>query len=266
MMPPDVLISRLTPPDLQVGAYLKRIKYSGPLTPTGVTLRDLHVAHLRSVPFENLSIHAGEPIVLEDEPLFEKIVTRRRGGFCYELNGLFAWLLRQLGFNVTMLAAEVMNAKGEYGLPFDHMTLMITLDKPWLADVGFGDSFIEPLRLETGLEHTQGDRRYRIDAEGDRFALLQRIGDGDWRTQYRFDLTPHKYADYFDMCRYHQTSAESPFTQRRLCSLATSDGRITLSGTRLITTSGGARHERDLDETDYGDVLRERFGVTVTAL
>jgi N-hydroxyarylamine O-acetyltransferase len=265
IMPPDLPISLLIPPDLQIGEYLKRIRYTGPLTPTAVTLRDLHVAHLRSVPFENLSIHAGEPIVLDDAALFEKVVTRRRGGFCYELNGLFAWLLRQLGFNVTMLAAEVMNAKGEYGLPFDHMTLMVTLDKPWLADVGFGDSFVEPLRLEAGVEQVQGDRRYRIDADGARLAVIQRIAGGDWRTQYRFDMTPYEYADYVEMCRYHQTSPDSPFTQRRICSLATPDGRITLSGMRLITTAASERHERELaDDRDYADVLRDRFGV-VTA-
>jgi N-hydroxyarylamine O-acetyltransferase len=250
----------------EIAAYLERIRYTGPVTPTADTLRQLHVAHLRSVPFENLSIHAGEPIVLDDEALFEKVVTRRRGGFCYELNGLFVWLLRQLGFTVTMLAAEVMNAKGEYGLPFDHMTLMVTLDEPWLADVGFGDSFIEPLRLQTGREHAQGQRRYRIDAVGDRFALLQRIGNDDWRTQYRFDLTPHEYGDYLEMCRYHQTSPDSPFTQRRICSLATVDGRITLTDTRFVMTAAGARHERELaGGDDYAELLRDRFGMVVTA-
>lgn len=263
-MLPDLLISLLIPPDLPIAAYLERINYSGALTPDADTLRRLHVAHLQSVPFENLSIHAGEPIVLEDATLFEKVVTRRRGGFCYELNGLFAWLLRHLGFNVTMLAAEVMNARGEYGMPFDHMTLMVTLDEPWLADVGFGDSFIEPLRLEAGVEQAQGDRRYCIDADGERLMVMQRPAEGDWRTQYRFDLRPFGYADFVEMCRYHQTSPESPFTQRRICSLATPDGRITLSGTRFITTAAGGRHERDVDDKDYAEVLRGRFGMVVT--
>ncbi|MGH9370608.1 MAG: arylamine N-acetyltransferase family protein, partial [Vicinamibacterales bacterium] len=137
----------------------------------------------------------------------------------------------------------------------------------WLADVGFGDSFIEPLRLESGVEQAQGDRRYRIDADGARLALMQRIADGNWRAQYRFDLTPYEYADYAEMCRYHQTSPESPFTQRRICSLATADGRITLSGTRLINTAASGRHECDLaDDNDYVDALRDHFGVAVTAL
>ena len=83
---------------LNVGAYLERIGYDGPLAPTAETLRRLHVAHLLAVPFENLSIHAGEAVVLDDESLFDKVVRRRRGGFCYELNGLFAALLRSVGF------------------------------------------------------------------------------------------------------------------------------------------------------------------------
>ena len=96
-------------------AYLNRINYHGSLEPNAETLRDLQVAHLLAVPFENLSIHSGEPIVLEDEALFEKVVQRRRGGFCYELNGLFAWLLRNLGFKVEMLSAGVANPKESLG-------------------------------------------------------------------------------------------------------------------------------------------------------
>src|SRR4051812_10193641 len=99
---------------LDVHAYLERIRYHGPLDPTAETLRRLQVAHLLSVPFENLSIHWGEPIELDDEALFEKIVVRRRGGFCYELNGLFATLLRALGFDVAMLSAGVEGSAGEF--------------------------------------------------------------------------------------------------------------------------------------------------------
>src|SRR6266550_7107542 len=103
--------------------YLQRINYTGPLDPSAETLRGLQVAHLRTVPFENLSIHSGELIVLDDHALFEKIVDGRRGGFCYELNGLFSTLLRSLGFEVAMLSAQVANAAGIFGPDFDHMAL-----------------------------------------------------------------------------------------------------------------------------------------------
>src|SRR5262245_17464015 len=145
---------------MDVPAYLDRINYRGPLNGDAETLRQLHLAHLRSVPFENLSIHAGEPIVLNDKALFEKIVKRRGGGFCYELNGLFSALLRSLGFKVDKLSAQVANASG-FSCDFDHMTLLVTLDERWLADVGFGESFVEPLRLDERGAQIQDGRTYR---------------------------------------------------------------------------------------------------------
>src|SRR5688500_9116416 len=119
---------------MNIDAYLKRINYTGSLTPTAETLRDLQVAHLRTVPFENLSIHCGEPIVLAEDLLFTKIVESRRGGFCYEANGLFAALLRALGFEVAMLAAGVAKRDGGFGPIFDHMTLLVPVSEQWLAD------------------------------------------------------------------------------------------------------------------------------------
>src|SRR6185503_7138122 len=133
---------------MDIKAYLERINYRGSLAPAAATLRALQVAHLLTVPFENLSIHAGQPILLDDDSLFTKIVTNRRGGFCYEANGLFAARLRALGFDVQMLSASVANEAGEFGADFDHMTLMVQLAQRWLVDVGFGDSFLEPLLLD----------------------------------------------------------------------------------------------------------------------
>jgi N-hydroxyarylamine O-acetyltransferase len=247
---------------MNVKAYLERIGYRGSLAVTAETLRQLHLAHLLAVPFENLSIHWGERIILDDEALFEKIVTRRRGGFCYELNGLFAALLRTLGFRVERLSAAVMNGEGVLGPEFDHMTLLVTLEDRWLADVGFGDSFREPLLLDSREEQVQGENGYRIEADGDYLLFWERVGAGEWSRQYRFGLRPYQYADYAAMCDYHQTSPESHFTQRRVCSLATAEGRITLSDMRLITTHNGERQERELkDAADYAHALNDYFGI-----
>ncbi|HYR78149.1 MAG TPA: arylamine N-acetyltransferase [Pyrinomonadaceae bacterium] len=249
---------------MDIQAYLNRIDYRGPLAPTAETLRQLQVAHLLTVPFENLSIHAREPIVLEDEALFQKIVNRRRGGFCYELNGLFAALLRALGFEVAMLSAQVANAEGEFSRDFDHMALMITIEERWLADVGFGDSFVEPLRLNERDVQVQGDRAYRIVADDERL-IVQRADNGnDWKAQYRFTLDPYQYPDYAEMCEYHQTSPLSHFTQARICSLLTPQGRISLSDMRLITTEPGERHERTAaTQEEYEEMLRELFGIVM---
>ena len=251
---------------MDVDAYLERIGYRGPLDPSAETLRRLHVAHLLAVPFENLSIHRGEPVVLDDGALFDKIVRRRRGGFCYELNGLFAALLRALGFEVRMLSAGVMNRAGEFGPDFDHMALLVELSERWLADVGFGDSFVEPLLLDERGEQPQGVGSFRVAEDGERLTLLRSDGGGEWVAQYRFGLEPHAYADYAGMCHFHQTSPESHFTRGRICSLLTTGGRVTLSGMRLIETAGDERRERELaSEEEYVAALGERFGVVLPA-
>lgn len=250
---------------MNIEAYLKRINYRGSLDPTAETLRALQVAHLWAVPFENLSIHAKEPIVLEDEALFDKIVERRRGGFCYEANGLFAALLRALGFNVQMLSAGVASAAGTFGPPFDHMALMVNLEERWLVDVGFGDSFLEPLRLDERREQRQGRRAFRIDEDGAHLVLRRRDENEDWKAEYRFTLEPFGYADYAEMCRYHQTSPDSHFTRARICSRATPAGRATLSGMRFITTNeDGHRQERTLaNQQEYDAILQEHFGIVM---
>lgn len=247
---------------IDVEAYLERINYRGPLDPSAETLRRLQRAHMLTVPFENLSIHADEPIILNDEALFDKVVRRRRGGFCYELNGLFSTLLRTLGFTVDRLSAGVMSPERGFGPAFDHMTLMVTLEERWLVDVGVGDSFREPLLLDRREEQVQGERAYRIDREGERLTLWQRDRNDVWSAQFRFGLTPYEYEDYAEMCRYHQTSPESPFTQKRVCSRATPDGRITVSELRLITTKNGVKQEQALeDEAAVVEALRAHFGI-----
>jgi N-hydroxyarylamine O-acetyltransferase len=253
---------------MNIDTYLQRINYDGSREPTAETLRQLQVAHLLAVPFENLSIHSGEPIVLEDEALFQKIVVRKRGGFCYEANGLFAALLHALGFKVSMLAAGVANAAGEFGPPFDHMALMVELDQRWLVDVGFGESFLQPLLLDERGEQVQGNVMFRIDRyDDDTLLLLRDYGEG-WKPQYRFTLQSYIYPDYAEMCRYHQTSPDSHFTKARICSRATENGRITLSDMRLIATTGigssAVKEEKTLaDESEYAAALRDHFGIVM---
>ncbi len=248
---------------MDITTYLRRINYSGTLAPNAETLRGLQKAHLLAVPFENLSIHAGEPIILNDAALFEKIVSRHRGGFCYELNGLFAWLLRQLGFRVDMLSAGVANPKGEWGPEFDHMTLLVHLEERWLADVGFGDSFVEPLLFDNRGEQIQGLRSYRIAEDASHFVLLQKQLNEDWKPQYRFTTAAHAYSDYDEMCRYQQTSLESHFTKGRVCSRLTPDGRVTLSQNRLILTKGSDKEEREVNQNEVVKALREYFDIVM---
>jgi N-hydroxyarylamine O-acetyltransferase len=252
---------------MDVTAYLQRIDCQGEVAKTADTLRQLQFAHLITVPFENLSIHAGEPIVVEPNALFDKIVRRRRGGFCYEANGLFAALLRALGFQVTLLSAEVANGEGIFGPPFDHMALLVELEERWLVDVGFGDSFLRPLRLDERQAQVQGRRAYRLVADADELVLQQRDApNAGWKSQYRFTLQARDYPDYAAMYHYHQTSPDSPFTQRRVCSRATANGgRLTLRDHRFITTApDGTKEERALaGEGEYTAVLQQHFGISL---
>lgn len=248
---------------MNLPAYLQRITYTGPLTPTAETLRALHLAHLLAVPFENLDIHLGRPIVPDETNFFRKIVEGRRGGFCYELNGLFAALLRELGFDVTLLSARVARESGGFGPEFDHLTLLVQLEERWLADVGFGECFREPLRLDEPGEQGQPMGRYRLAKKGTRWVLWELSKEVGWQPQYQFTLQPRRLADFAGMCRYHQSAPESHFTQKRVCSLATPEGRVTLSDRRLIVTQNGRREERELgSQVEVGSALREQFGLS----
>lgn len=250
-------------------AYLDRIAYHGSTEPTVATLRALSLAHLRAVPFENLDIPRGRSIHLDETALFAKIVRRRRGGFCYELNGLFASLLCRLGFGVSLLAAQFPRPAGVATPEYDHLTLLVTARHdpgPWLADVGAGrGSFTMPLPADSLAAQPQPlpdtGVSFRLAPEGDRRRLMRRDGDGSWEASYAFDLRPRRLADFEAGCIYHQTSPDSPFTQGRICSLATPAGRITLTERRLIVTDDGRRSERDVPEDEVPEVLRSHFGI-----
>jgi N-hydroxyarylamine O-acetyltransferase len=247
---------------IDVAAYLARIGYSGPTGPTAGNLCALHRAHLWAVPFENLDISLGRKITVDEAAILNKVVALRRGGFCYELNGAFAALLRALGFQVTLLSARVARANGDEGPEFDHLTLRVDLENPWLADVGFGESFLEPLRLEAGRDQLDPTGTYRLRAQDERLRMEKFAPDGSWKPQYSFSLQPRRLEEFAGMCRYHQTSPESSFTQKRICSRATADGRITLSEMKLITTSKGEREERILaSEEEWILTLSEQFGI-----
>jgi N-hydroxyarylamine O-acetyltransferase len=245
-----------------VASYLARIAYVGSTEPTAENLRALHRAHLLAVPFENLDISLGRKIVADESAILTKVIDLRRGGFCYELNGAFAALLRALGFKVTLLSARVARESGGEGPEFDHLTLRVDLAEAWLADVGFGDSFLEPLRLEPGIEQVDPAGRFRLIEDGSRWYMQKSEPDRSWKQQYSFSLQPRHLEEFVAMCHFHQTSSESSFTQKRICSRATAEGRITVSEMKLIVTCNGKREERILNSgEEWSSTLREQFGI-----
>jgi N-hydroxyarylamine O-acetyltransferase len=243
-------------------AYLRRIGAERPQILDEMALAGLHRAHLMTVPFENLSIGVGEVISLAESDLISKIVTRRRGGFCYELNGAFALLLQALGADVVRVAARVYG-DGLLGPPFDHLALVVRLpvgDDTWLADVGFGSHTTYPLRYESRQEqHDPGGQFVLTDTTDGDVEVLR-----DGQPQYRLETRGRALADFTPTCWWQQTSPESHFTKNSICSRLTADGRITLSGRTLITTSGGRRTEQQLETDDaVRSAYHDHFGITL---
>ena len=218
-----------------------------------------------SIPFENLDIHKGHPIILNEDAFYEKIVKDQRGGYCYELNGSFASLLTRLGFRVRLLSARVASKNGSFSPQFDHMTLLVSLKDRWLADVGFGDSFTEPKRLERSGPQTDDGRYYCITHRaGARLLSRWDPAKSLWEPQYMFSLRPRRLEDFAARNRYQQTSPNSHFKKGRLCSRLTQDGRVTLSDTKLIVTRGRRRIERPVrGREEFDRLLRKWFGVNL---
>jgi N-hydroxyarylamine O-acetyltransferase len=249
-------------------AYFQRINYTGATEPTLDNLRAIHRAHMMSVPFENLDIHVGRWLVLDENNLFQKFVGERRGGVCYEQNGFFSYMLREMGYDVLRIEANVWNeAKQVYAPPMTHMTLVTTINGTrYLTDVGFGDSFLEPLELDNFEAQTVAGRQFRVEHDG-RAGFYYALDDvGNWKVQYRFYIESHELDDYGDACYYTQTSPDTHFTQKRVCSKATPEGRISLSDLRLIERKGKVRTETELqDEAEFEALLLDIFGIDLTA-
>ncbi len=251
---------------MDLRAYLDRIGYCGDATPTLETLRAMHRAHFYNVPFENLDIARGVRISVSDESvLFDKVVRRRRGGFCLELTGLFARALREIGFSVEVIGARVL-MNGFLSQNMSHMISIVHLDEPWIADVGFGGRIVEPLRFNERGEQIFGHRRYVVANDGDHYLVTCDEAATPPPMTYVFTLQPRAFDEFDNVCDWLQTSPDSRFTQGDVASLATPDGRKTLAGRTLITTSSDTRDERELtSEEEKARILRERFGVDLEA-
>jgi N-hydroxyarylamine O-acetyltransferase len=243
--------------------YLKRIGYSGELHPTADTLKNLQRHHYFHVPFENLDIHLGRKISLQPENFYHKIVTHKRGGFCYELNGLFYELLLHLGFQLRMVSARVYDEDKGFGSEYDHMALIVTLeDEEWLVDVGFGEFIAEPLRIIPDIIQHDDRGKYRIELYNEKYLLVKRIKKEKEIQKYIFSLKGQPLEAFQEMCAFHQSSPDSHFTHQRVCSLPLEDGRISLAGNKLkVAHKGQPVQEFSLnDQQAFEAALKKHFG------
>jgi N-hydroxyarylamine O-acetyltransferase len=258
-------------------SYLRRIGFTGRADASVETIDALIGQHQRTVPFENVDIvRLHRPIVLERERLVAKIVDERRGGFCYELNGAFSWLLEQLGVHVTFGYALWQLPDGGWTEPFEHIVLAATLPgerEPQLVDVGFGaDAPIVAIPLRDGAEKiverhaVRGYRATRLADESNHWRIELLNLEGGWAPLYEVDLTPRALSEFNDRCQYLQTSPDSHFTQRLICSRATNDGRVTIGGGTFIRTVDGERSEREVTGlADELALLDEWFAIRLDA-
>jgi N-hydroxyarylamine O-acetyltransferase len=260
---------------MNVSHYLERIGYQGAKTPTQATLDRLIACHQETVPFENLDIvRLRRPIALDEERLFAKIVGERRGGFCYELNGLFAGLLEALGFGVTRGYAVWPVHDGVWTVPYEHIVLAVSLPdsgERFLVDVGFGSEcpvVAVPLRSDgvRAVDHQtiEAYRASAISAQPETWRIEVKRPDADWALVYEADVTPREMEAYAKRCDHLQTSPESPFTQSLICSRPLVNGRVTLGGGAMILTTDGERVERPLEGAeDELALLLEWFGIEI---
>jgi N-hydroxyarylamine O-acetyltransferase len=256
---------RSIPRSFDVDAYCARIRYTGPREVSAATLRGVHIAHTHSVPFENLDIHLGHPLSLDAADLFTKIVTRKRGGYCYEVNGLFTLALQALGFQVHGLLARVL-----YGFPTlrprSHQLLFVTVeDEPWIADVGFGrHSLRAPVRLISGIVDQQGPDTFRLRSEAGSVFFLQSMLDGYWHDLYAFTLEPYLPIDYVPHNYWNSTSPDSRFTQQKICTMPTEAGRVVAVDREFkIRTQETTETIQATTLLEYVRLLHEYFGLEI---
>lgn len=243
--------------------YIDRIGLTGlEPTPDLPTLKLLQRAHLVHVPFENLDIHWKRPIVLDTEKFFRKIVTERRGGFCYELNGLFNELLKWIGFETRLVSARVFNGT-EHGPEFDHAAIIVRIGgDEHLADVGFGAFTAEPLRFIPGEKQGDVNGVFVIRKFNDEYLEVAKLEDGNWRSEYIFRDVSRQLPEFSEMCDFQQYSPDSHFRKGKLCSIMTANGRKTLTEKSFIVTAGTEKSETPVaDESQFYNLLMREFGI-----
>lgn len=245
--------------------YLDRIKYSDRLEPNLYLLKKLQKNHLLNIPFENLDIHYQTPIKLNINQIYEKIIYKNRGGFCYELNGLFYELLRSLGFDAKRVSAKVYIKDNKYSPEFDHFAIIVNIENTeYLTDVGFGEFIFEPLELQLGKIQNDERGSYLIDKFENGYLRINKIENGKSTPEFIFKNVKRELIEYEEMCEYHQTNPNSHFMKKRLISLPTENGRITISGNTLKIKENNLITEKELkNETEFEKELWDKFKISL---
>ncbi|HSW40790.1 MAG TPA: arylamine N-acetyltransferase [Acidobacteriota bacterium] len=250
---------------LDLDSYFERISYGGKTAVSEETLRELHIAHTLNIPFENLDVFYGVPILLDGPSLFNKLVNNRRGGYCFEMNGLFSLVLQQLGFRVKNLLARTTLDGIEYMARTHQVLLVESGERRWLADVGYGnDGITAPLLLEKDRDQQQFSHTYRLIEHEKLGHVLQKKVGGDTTTLYAFTMDECLPMDFLMSNHFTATYPESFFLTMRMCTKPTREGRITLTDTRFKISADGDTAEKPIeDEDEFKRTLSEYFGLNL---
>lgn len=244
--------------------YLERIKFNTrDFKPDAENLKILQKNHLLSIPFENLDIHWKRPIVLDTGKFYQKIVEEKRGGFCYELNGLFNELLTEIGFQTKIISARVSQNEGKFGAEYDHLAILTGINgEEFLVDVGFGDFTAEPLKFVLNVEQTDDNGIFLIRRFDEvYFEVVKKDGE-NWQSEYIFKDLARDLSEFAGMCNFHQISSESHFTRGKVCSLMLEDGRKTLTDKKFIETTNGVKNEIEINsDEEFNQILEREFHI-----
>jgi N-hydroxyarylamine O-acetyltransferase len=249
---------------MDLDRYLKRIGFEGDRTPNYVTLAALQRAHIDAVPFDGRDCSRLIPLTVDPDALFEKIVEQERGGFCFELNGLFSIALRELGFDVTLLAARPFWGS-EIAPERAHLTLLVHIaEERWLADVGYGHwTPYEPLRLDDRQAQVRDGRPYLVRRKELDWSVTYQLSDrGAGPEGFRFRTDPHELADFAEQCLAYSTDPASPFARSGVYSERKDGEWNTVTRTRWIRSRHGVDEQGQVTtEEQYRKLLKERFGL-----
>lgn len=243
-------------------AYCKRIGYVGDLHANAETLKALMQCQLRSIPFENLDVQAGKVVSLIPEDIAEKILAKRRGGYCYEVNGIFAMALEALGIEYTLLAARPMFYPVRR--PKSHMVVLANVGgQQWLCDTGFGSYGIcEPLSLQTiGQVVKQGFDSFMLEQFNDRELILKALVGGEWVNQYSFDLCPFEFIDFMPSNYMNSTHPDAIFVQKYLVVLHIENGRKVMFGDALKVFTQDGITQSVVRRENLQEVLAQEFNL-----
>ncbi|MGH1335259.1 MAG: arylamine N-acetyltransferase family protein [Aureispira sp.] len=245
-----------------VDKYLERIKLIKPSNADKDYLFQLQKFHLLNIPFENLDIHYGQTISLDLNDIYKKIIEDKRGGFCYELNGLFNQLLNKLGFNSYLISAEVHIKNGDYSPIYDHLAIIVKIEnEEFLVDVGFGKFTLEPLLIQLNQDIIDTYGRFRFERHHSDYLRVSEVKNEVLIPQYIFTKEERKLSEFKNRCHFHQTSKDSHFAQQKVISMAKSNGRITLNNTQLKITKLGKEKTIKFKEEKFEAHLLEHFNI-----